>query len=90
MPSGPGAGAGSDAGPGSVTAPAPPPIGTSSTYALPLIPGTSWVCSTPPCARTIPRTIGSCTGSPPEYGPRTSMRTTSPRCAAATTTVLSR
>ncbi len=26
----------------------------------------------------------------PEYGPRTSMRTTSPRCAAATTTVLSR
>ncbi|CAM5473146.1 hypothetical protein SALBM311S_00140 [Streptomyces alboniger] len=55
--------------------------------ALPLIPGTSCVCSTPPCARTMPRTIGSCTGSPPANGPRTSIRTTSPRCAAATTTV---
>ncbi len=72
------------------TDPAPPPIGTSRTNALPLIPGTSCVWSTPPCARTMPRTTGSCTGSPPPYGPRTSMRTTSPRWAAATTTVLSR
>ncbi len=71
------------------TTPAPAPIGTSRTYALPLIPGTSCVCNTPPCARTMPRTIGWCTGSPPGYGPRTSMRTTSPRWAAATTTVLS-
>ena len=47
----------------------PRPSGTSSTYALPLMPGTSCVCSTPPCARTIPRTIGSCTGSPPGVRP---------------------
>ncbi len=40
--------------------------GTSRTYALPPdAPGTSWVCSTPPCARTMPRTRGPWTGSPP-------------------------
>lgn len=72
---------------GGATVPEPSPSGSSRTYALPLMPGTSCVCSTPPCARTIPRTIGSCTGSPPANGPRTSIRTTSPRCAAATTIV---
>ncbi len=74
-------------GSGGAIVPAAAPMGTSRTYALPLMPGISCVWRTPPWAWTMPRTIGSCTGSPPAKGPRTSMRTTSPRWAAATTTV---
>ncbi|CAM5725798.1 hypothetical protein SBADM41S_07029 [Streptomyces badius] len=74
-------------GSGGAIVPDAAPMGTSRTYALPLIPGISCVWRTPPWAWTMPRTIGSCTGSPPANGPRTSMRTTSPRWAAATTTV---
>lgn len=78
----------SDSRRGSLTAVFAPPLptGTSITYALPW-PGTSCVWSTPPCFSTMPRATGTCTGLSPACGPRTSMRTESPRCAAATTIV---
>ncbi|MFD0564227.1 hypothetical protein ACFQ2M_21080 [Kitasatospora saccharophila] len=49
--------------------------------------GRSWRCSTPPCRSTAARAIGRWTLLELRAGPRTSTRATSPRRAAASTTI---